>query len=74
MTDAHRAEALAALRARPPRYVVWDDTLLWVDEIDPRVFLGPAISGWLDDNYLEETRIGKTRILRHREAPEVQAP
>ncbi len=74
VTDEHRAEALAVLRARPPRYVVWDDTLLWVDEIDPRIFLGPAISGWLDDNYVEETRIGKTRILRHREAPEVQAP
>lgn len=70
VTDAMRAEALAALRARPPRYVVWDDTLLWIDEIDPRVFLGPDLSAWIDAHYVEQTRIGKTRILRLRSAAE----
>ena len=41
---------------------------------DPRTFLGPAISGWIAESYVEETRIGKTRILRHREASAAQAP
>ena len=74
VTDAHRAEALAALRARPPRYVVWDDTLLWVDDIAPRVFLGPALSDWIESSYVEETRIGRTRILRRREPSGTQDP
>ena len=74
VTDAQRAEALATLRAQPPRWIVWDDTLLWVDDIDPRVFLGPDISGWIDAHYVEETRIGKTRILRPRDASAAAAP
>ncbi len=67
VTDRHRAEVLAELQAEPPRYVVWDDTLMGVDDIDPRVFLGAAISAWIEDGYVEETRIGKTRILRRRD-------
>ena len=74
VTDEHRAEVLAALRARPPRYVVWDDTLLWVDAIDPRVFLGPALTRWIESGYVEETRIGKTRMLRRREPAGTPGP
>jgi hypothetical protein len=74
VTDEHRLEALAALRARPPRYVVWDDTLLWVDAINPRVYLGPVLTRWIESNYVEEARIGKTRILRQREASETASP
>jgi hypothetical protein len=74
VTDAHRAEVLQALRARPPRYVVWDDTLLWVDAIDPRVSLGAALVDWIDRGYLEETRIGQTRMLRRREPAGAQGP
>jgi hypothetical protein len=74
VTDAHRAEVLAALRARPPRYVVWDDTLLWVDKINPRVFLGPALTQWIESSYVEETRIGKTRMLRLREPVGTASP
>ena len=74
VTDEHRAEVLSALRARPPRYVVWDDTLLWVDAINPRVFLGPALTRWIENAYEEETRIGKTRILRRREPAGTPGP
>jgi hypothetical protein len=67
VTDAHRAEVRRALRARPPRYVVWDETLLSVDGIEPRLFLGAALFDWIERSYAEETRIGKTRMLRRRE-------
>jgi hypothetical protein len=74
VTNAHRAEALAALRRRPPRYVVWDDTLLWVDAIDPRVFLGAALVDWIDSGYVEEARIGRARMLRRREPAGAHSP
>jgi len=67
VTDAHRAEVLQALRARPPRYIVWGDGLLPVDGIEPRVFLGAALFDWIERAYAEETRFGKTRLLRRRE-------
>jgi hypothetical protein len=69
VTDAHRAEALSALRARPPRYVVWDDGLLPVDGIEPRRFLGAPLFDWIESAYAEETRIGKARVLRRRDPP-----
>ena len=74
VTDAHRAEVLAALRARPPRYIVWDDTLLRVDGIEPRLFLGAPLLDWIESAYAEETRIGKTRMLRRREPAGAQGP
>jgi hypothetical protein len=67
VTDAHRAEVLAALHARPPRYIVWDDSLLAVDGITPRLFLGAPLVDWIESAYDEETRIGETRMLRRRE-------
>ena len=69
VTDAHRAEVLQALRARPPRYVVWDDGLLAVDGIEPRVFLGAPLFDWIASAYAEETRIGTARMLRRRDPP-----
>jgi len=70
VTDAHRAEVLQALRARPPRYIVWDDGLHAVDGIEPRVFLGAPLFDWIERAYAEEARIGKTRMLRRREPAE----
>jgi hypothetical protein len=70
VTDAHRAEALAALRARPPRYVVWDEPPRWVDEIDPRRYLGAALVDWIESGYVEQARIGTARMLRRREPGE----
>jgi hypothetical protein len=69
VTDAHRAEALRALQARPPRYVVWDDGLLAVDGIAPRLFLGAPLFDWIEAAYAEETRIGTARVLRRRDPP-----
>jgi hypothetical protein len=69
VTDAHRAEVLSALRARPPRYIVWDDGLHPVDGIEPRLFLGAPLFDWIQNAYAEETRIGKTRMLRRRDPP-----
>ena len=69
VTDAHRAEVLAALQARPPRYIVWDDGLLAVDGIAPRLFLGAPLVDWIGTAYAEETRIGTARVLRHRDSP-----
>ncbi len=69
VTDAHRAEVLSVLRARPPRYIVWGDGLLAVDGIEPRLFLGAALFDWIESAYAEETRIGKTRMLRRRDPP-----
>jgi hypothetical protein len=66
VTDAHRAEALQALRARPPRYIVWDDALLPVDGIEPRAFLGAPLFDWIARSYQEETRIDTARMLRFR--------
>jgi hypothetical protein len=67
VTDAQRAEVLADLRAQPPRFVVWDASLLDVDGIEPRLFLGAPIIDWIERGYAEEARFGKTRILRRRE-------
>jgi hypothetical protein len=64
VTDAHRAEALAALRARPPRAIVWDHGVLKVDGIPDRDVFGPEFLAWVDGQYREATRIGRTSILR----------
>jgi hypothetical protein len=74
VTDDHRAEVLAALRARPPRYIVWDDSLPPVDGIGPRLVLGAPLLDWIESAYAEETRIGKTRMLRRREPAGAQGP
>jgi hypothetical protein len=68
VTDAQRAEVLEKLRATPPDWLVWDEGALHLDGIDPRALLGPALVGWLESSYALETRIGKTSILRRREA------
>jgi hypothetical protein len=68
-TDADRAEVLAALRANPPRYVVWDHAALRVDALpDERVF-GPELLGWIDEGYVEQARLGEVSVLERR-APE----
>jgi hypothetical protein len=69
VTDAQRAEVLETLRARPPRYIVWDDGLVAVDGIEPRLFLGAPLFDWIHSAYAEETRIGKARMLRLRDPP-----
>ena len=58
VTNAHRAEALADLQAAPPRYVVWNDAGLRLDDIGDEAILGPAFWAWLHANYRSTARIG----------------
>jgi hypothetical protein len=69
VTDAHRQEALEALVARPPRYVVWDDGVLQVDRIGHREVFGPKLLAWIGRHYVEVARFEQTRILRRRDLP-----
>jgi hypothetical protein len=66
VTDAHRAEALDALRARPPRYVVWNRGSLRVDDLPDEKVFGPALLAWIEAHYGVEARIGGVEILRWR--------
>ncbi len=68
VTDAHRAEALAALQRTPPRYVVFDPNALRVDGIPDLVVLGPALSDWLARHYERETTIRGVEIRRRKVA------
>jgi hypothetical protein len=68
VTDAHRAEALAALRRDPPRYLVWNHAALRVDDLDDEQVMGAALLSWLDDHYRTETRIGDFEIRIRRDA------
>jgi len=63
-SDAHRAEFLADLRRRPPRFVVWDDAALRIDDVSDEQVLGEATLRWLEEHYAPATRIGSLRILR----------
>ncbi len=67
-TDADRAEVLGALRRAPPRFVVWDDGALRVDDLpDERVF-GPELLRWIDEGYALQARLGDVSILERRAA------
>ena len=69
VTQAHRDEVLAALRARPPRYLVWDDAALRVDGLSDEQVFGEPLLAWLEANYEEEKRVGETSIRRRRGSP-----
>lgn len=66
VTDAHRAEALADLRARPPRFVVWDDRALRIDGVPDEAVMGEAMLAWIDDHYEPVRRFGPLRVLAPR--------
>lgn len=68
VTEAYRQEAFADLRAAPPRYVVWNDATLRVDEIGDEIILGPALWEWLHASYEPVKRVGGMRIWEHRGA------
>jgi hypothetical protein len=69
VTQAHRVEVLAMLRAAPPRFAVWDDGALRVDGIPDELVFGPELLAWLDATYSEERRVGEVSILRRRDGP-----
>ena len=66
VTNAHRAEALRALRADPPRLVVWDDAGGRVDGIEDSRVLGATLLAWLDAHYELAETVGPVRLLRPR--------
>ncbi len=66
VTQAHRDEVLAQLRARPPRYLVWDDGALRVDGLADELVFGEPLLRWLEESYEEEQRFGEVSIRRFR--------
>jgi hypothetical protein len=69
VTEAHRQDSLARLRAAPPAYVVWDGGALRVDGLPDEKVLGAELLAWIRAHYERELRIGRVEILRPR-APE----
>ena len=63
VTAAHRAEALADLVAKPPRFVLWDHGAKRVDGLSDDVVLGPEILDWIRDQYHLRASFGRIRIL-----------
>jgi hypothetical protein len=66
VTDAHRAEALAGLRANPPRFVVRDERMPWVDDVGERATLGAPMQEWIEQGYTEVVRENGFRIAAPR--------
>jgi hypothetical protein len=74
VTDAHRAEALADLEARPPRFVVWDDAALRIDGVGDELVMGRAMLDWIEAHYVPVERFGRIRVWARRDAPPEPSP
>jgi hypothetical protein len=74
VTQAHRFEVLEALRASPPRFIVWDHDAARVDGVADKLVFGEALLGWIAENYAEETKLGSVEVLAPRRMPEERAP
>jgi hypothetical protein len=74
VTDAHRREAVAALRARPPAYVVYDPTMSGLDGIPDSTVFGQEMLDWLELEWIETARFGDAAILRPLAAGEQPCP
>lgn len=74
VTDAHRAEVLADLRADPPRFIVWDHAALRIDGLDDELVFGEALLRWIEENYEEQTRLDAVEVMRHRASPLDRGP
>jgi hypothetical protein len=66
VTEAHRAEVLADLRAEPPRFIAWDHDARRIDDLSDELVFGADVLGWIEENYEEEVRLGAVAILRPR--------
>ncbi len=62
VTQTHRDEVLAQLRDRPPRYLVWDEGALRVDDLSDELVFGEPLLRWLEESYEEEQRFGAVSI------------
>jgi hypothetical protein len=74
VTQAHRREVLEALRAGPPRFIVWDHDAARVDGISDELVFGEELLGWIAENYAEERKLGAVEVLAPRRAAEARAP
>ena len=74
MTEAHRAEVLADLRASPPRFIVWDHDALRIDSLPDELVFGSELLRWIEASYREETRIESVEILRFQSPAEPAQP
>jgi hypothetical protein len=74
VTEAHRVEVLADLRADPPRFVVWDEDALRIDGLPDELVFGSDLLRWIEESYQEEARLGSVEIMRLREPPEPGDP
>ena len=63
VTEAHRREVLADLKRDPPRYVVWDDDALRIDELSDEIVFGRDVLDWIEGNFIEQGHFGGVRIL-----------
>lgn len=68
VTDAHRAEALSALRQRPPRFIVWDAMAPPLDGIPPSVWIGEDLLKWIGQHYEVSETLRGYRIFSRRPA------
>lgn len=64
--DTHRAEVLADLTERPPRFVVWDDHALRVDDLADELVFGREILAFIQGHYEVVKQFGEVKIYRHR--------
>jgi hypothetical protein len=74
VTQAHRREVLEALRASPPRFIVWDHEAARVDGVADELVFGEELLGWIAENYAEETKLGTVEILAPRRTPQESVP
>ena len=70
VTEAHRAEVLADLRADPPRFIAWDHDAPRIDNLSDELVFGADVLGWIEENYEEELRLGSVAMMRPRQPVE----
>ncbi len=72
--DEHRAEVLADLEARPPRFLVWDHDALRVDGLSDEQVFGEELMRFFRERYQTYARLGTMEILRHRSVSAGEGP
>jgi hypothetical protein len=63
VTQAHRDEALADLKAHPPRWVLNDASAWRIDNVPDEMIFGREMWGWLNSHYVPIGNIGAVTFL-----------
>ena len=74
VTEAHRDEVLADLRANPPRLIAWDHAAVRIDGLSDELVFGAELLDWIEENYEEQARLGSVEIMRPRRTVEPADP